>query len=169
MSTLRASLPTVSALGAGLVFGVGLALAGMTDPAKVQAFLDVTGGSRWDPSLALVMVGAIAVHAALGWLIRRRAAPLFVRRFALPTRTDLDPKLIGGAALFGVGWGMGGICPGPGLVDLGSGIVPALVFVIAMAAGMTLQRFLMPEKAAGPQPPQTTPQTTPTTTHGALS
>lgn len=165
MNTLRSALPTASALAAGLVFGLGLAVAGMTDPAKVQGFLDVSGA--WDPSLAFVMIGAIAVHAALGWLVRRRQAPLFVRRFALPTRSDLDPRLIGGAALFGVGWGLGGICPGPGLVDLGSGILPALVFVIAMALGMTLQRLTLPEKASGPSTPTTHTASTPT--QGAVS
>lgn len=162
MRTLRSALPTLSALGAGLVFGIGLAIAGMTDPAKVQDFLDVTGG--WDPSLAFVMIGAIAVHAALGWLIRRRSGPVFAPRFALPTRTDLDPKLLGGAALFGVGWGLGGICPGPGLVDLGSGLGAAFVFVIAMAIGMTLQRVTMPERTQGQQA-----ATVPTTSTPAAS
>jgi len=124
---------------AGLVFGVGLVVSGMTQPDKVRGFLDLTGA--WDPSHAFVMIGAIAVHFVLFRLVRRRPSPLFDTRFHLPTRGDLDPKLIGGAALFGVGWGLGGMCPGPGLVDLGSGLLPAAVFVVAMAGGMTLQRF----------------------------
>ncbi|MCC6619836.1 MAG: YeeE/YedE family protein [Deltaproteobacteria bacterium] len=127
----------------------------MTDPSKVQGFLDFAGGSRWDPSLAFVMAGAILVHVVMSRLIRRRKAPLFAARFALPTRTDLDPKLIVGAALFGVGWGIGGICPGPGLVDLGSGMGSALVFVVAMAAGMLLQKLTAREEAPNPQPTPT--------------
>jgi len=149
---VRRHFPTLVALAAGLVFGLGLALSGMTHPDKVQGFLDLAGGSRWDPSLAFVMIGAIAVHVALSRLIRRRDRPLFAPRFSLPTRTDLDPKLVAGAALFGVGWGLGGICPGPGLVDLGSGMTSALVFVVAMATGMVLQRLTSREASPSPSP-----------------
>ncbi len=134
---------TVLAWVTGLLFGIGLVIAGMTNPDKVQNFLDFTG--TWDPSLAFVMVGAIGVYASLYPLIRRRHAPIYEPRFTMPTRTDLDPKLIGGAAVFGVGWGLGGICPGPSLVDLGSGLLPAAVFVGAMALGMTLQKALARE------------------------
>lgn len=122
---------------AGLVFGVGLVLAGMVDPAKVIAFLDFFGA--WDPSLMFVMGGAIAVHFVLYRVITKRASPLFDARFDVPTRRDLDARLLGGAALFGVGWGLAGYCPGPGIVGLGSGSVPALVFVAAMTAGIYLQ------------------------------
>lgn len=115
----------------------------MTNPDKVQNFLDFTG--TWDPSLAFVMVGAIGVYASLYPLIRRRAAPIYEPRFTLPTRKDLDPKLVGGSAIFGVGWGLGGIRPGPGLVDLGSGLLPAAVFIGAMALGMTLQKAMARE------------------------
>jgi uncharacterized membrane protein YedE/YeeE len=142
-----------SALGAGALFGVGLGVAGMTSPAKVQAFLDFFG--EWDPSLALVMVGAIAVHA-LGRLVVRRSAPLFDTRFHLPTRNDLDRPLVLGAALFGLGWGLGGFCPGPGIVSLASGTLDALVFVGAMAAGMALHFRLThtapPAAAVAPVP-----------------
>lgn len=118
---------------AGLLFGAGLVLGGMTQPAKVIGFLDP--GGQWDPSLALVMVGAIAVHALAYRIVRGRAAPLFANAFSVPTRRDLDAPLLLGAALFGVGWGLGGYCPGPGLVSLGSGRLEPLAFVLAFLAG----------------------------------
>lgn len=127
----------LAALGAGLVFGIGLGLSGMTQPAKVVAFLDIFGS--WDPSLMFVMMGAILVHIALGRFIRRRDRPLLDARFHLPTATRVDTKLIAGAAVFGLGWGLGGFCPGPALVTLGSGAPSAFVFVAAMALGMALQ------------------------------
>jgi uncharacterized membrane protein YedE/YeeE len=118
---------------AGLIFGSGLIIGGMTQPEKVTAFLDF--GGAWDPSLAMVMGGALGTHALLSRLILRRPAPLLDRRFHLPTRRDLDRRLLAGAALFGLGWGIGGYCPGPGLTALAAG-GPALVFVGAMIAGM---------------------------------
>jgi uncharacterized protein len=130
--------PRIVTLLAGLLFGVGLVVAGMTDPAKVIAFLDVTG--RWDPSLALVMAGAIGVHAVLLRPIFRRRRPLFAGSFQLPTRTDIDAPLVLGAAVFGVGWGLGGVCPGPGLVDAASGSAYAVVFTAAMAVGALAER-----------------------------
>jgi uncharacterized membrane protein YedE/YeeE len=126
-----------SALGGGLVFGVGLGLSGMTQPAKVIAFLDIFGA--WDPSLMFVMMGAILVHFVLGRWIRRRETPLLAARFHLPTATRVDMPLLAGAAVFGLGWGLGGYCPGPAIVSLGSGAVPAFIFVGAMALGMGLQ------------------------------
>jgi len=125
---------TVHALGAGALFGVGLAVSGMTMPSKVMGFLDVLGA--WDPSLAFVMIGAIAVHAVAYRLITRRSSPLVDTRFHLPTRKDIDARLVLGAALFGVGWGLAGYCPGPGLVSAAGGAVPALVFVAGMTLGM---------------------------------
>lgn len=119
---------------AGVVFALGLAIAGMTDPLKVISFLDVTGA--WDPSLAFVMGGAILVYAPAFRLVTRRSAPLLGRRFHLPTRRDIDLRLVGGATLFGIGWGLGGFCPGPALVGamgLGTG---ALVFTGSMLLGM---------------------------------
>ena len=128
---------------AGLVFGIGLVLAGMTDPAKVIGFLDFLGD--WDGSLMFVMGGAIAVHFLLFRVITRRASPLFDARFHLPTRRDLDTRLVAGAALFGVGWGLAGFCPGPGIVSLGSGTSAALVFVATMTVGMWVQRLVVRE------------------------
>ena len=124
------------AVASGALFGLGLALAGMTRPDKVRAFLDFTGA--WDPSLAFVMGGAIAVHAVAWRLIARRASPVFAAGFALPTRRDLDVRLLLGAAVFGVGWGLGGYCPGPALASLVTGSVPVLAFVGAMLAGLVV-------------------------------
>ena len=124
---------------AGLVFAIGLGVGGMTQPAKVLAFLDVAG--RWDPSLALVMAGAIAVYAPVSHWALRRSAPLFASRFQVPARRDLDASLIGGAVLFGLGWGLAGYCPGPALVSLASGASGVVLFVAAMLAGMGLERL----------------------------
>ena len=121
---------------AGLVFAFGLALGGMTDPNKVIAFLDVAGD--WDPSLAFVMGGAILVYAPLYRLVVRRARPVFDARFHLPTRRDIEPRLVVGAARFGVGWGLGGFCPGPALVSMMSFTASALVFGGAMLAAMAV-------------------------------
>ncbi len=125
----------ISLLG-GLVFGLGLILAGMTDPAKVQAFLDLFGA--WDPSLALVMGGAIAVAAPLFFWIERRERSWDGHRLALPARSGVDARLVAGGLLFGVGWGLAGYCPGPALVALGEGRSDALLFVPAMLLGMAL-------------------------------
>ena len=127
-----------AALASGLVFGAGLALAGMTNPAKVLAFLDIAGA--WDPTLALVMGSALAVNAAAYALTRRRAKPLFAETFALPTRSDLDARLLGGAALFGIGWALVGLCPGPALASLARGESEVWVFAAAMAVGMLASR-----------------------------
>ncbi len=123
-------------LVAGLVFGLGLILAGMTDPAKVQSFLDVFG--RWDPSLALVMGGAIAVAAPLFFLIERRGRSWDGQRLNLPARSGIDARLVAGGVLFGIGWGLAGYCPGPVLVALGEGRSDALIFVPALLLGMAL-------------------------------
>lgn len=125
-----------AALLSGALFAVGLVVSGMVQPEKVIGFLDV--GGAWDPSLAWVMGAAVAVHAlAVAWS-RRRSSPLFAERFALPTRRDLDPPLIAGAALFGVGWGLGGLCPGPALIASVAAAPSAGVFVLAMISGMAL-------------------------------
>lgn len=136
----------LSALVAGAIFAVGLVLGGMTQPGKVIGFLDVAGS--WDPSLALVLGGALFVYAVLSRIFLRRPAPLFEHKFHVPSRRDIDRRLILGAALFGVGWGLGGYCPGPGLVSLTQGLLP-LVFVIAMVAGMYAQRWV--EKLRAPE------------------
>jgi uncharacterized membrane protein YedE/YeeE len=129
---------TLAAAICGIVFGAGLALSGMTNPAKVLGFLDVTG--HWDPTLALVMAGALAVSAAGFAVARSSARPWFAGTFSIPTRRDLDRELFLGAALFGVGWGLVGLCPGPALAGLwrASGEVP--LFVAAMVGGVLLHR-----------------------------
>lgn len=127
-------MPAVAAFAAGLVFGIGLIVAGMFNPAKVLAFLDLAG--RWDPTLAVVMVAGIPV-AALGFaLAGRRQASLFGGSLSLPTTRELDRPLILGALVFGVGWGLAGICPGPALLLLGTGRTQGVVFALAMLAGM---------------------------------
>ena len=118
----------------GGLFGAGLAISGMTRPAKVIGFLDVFGD--WDPSLAFVMMGAIAVHFVAYRLVRGRSAPLLGAKFAIPTRKDIDLRLLAGAAIFGIGWGIGGYCPGPGITSLATGAVSVLIFVLAMAVGI---------------------------------
>ena len=132
--------PAAAALAfvAGAVFAVGLVLAGMTQPTKVLAFLDV--GGAWDPTLAFVMGGAVLAHLAGLRLVAGRGAPLFADAFARPPRTDLDLRLLAGAAIFGVGWGLAGYCPGPALTSLGGGGTDALVFVGAATVGMLLER-----------------------------
>lgn len=130
--------PNLAAFGSGALFGLGLVLAGMTKPEKIVGFLDFTGA--WDPSLLFVMGGAVMVHFVLFRVIRRLPSPVFDTKFHVPTRRDLDPRLIAGAALFGVGWGLGGFCPGPGIVSLASGALAPIVFVLAMTGGMLIQR-----------------------------
>ena len=130
----------VAAFVAGLLFGLGLLLSGMADPAKVLGFLDLAGA--WDPSLALVMVGAIALAAVAFAGVRGRATSLLGDPLRLPTKRTIDRRLIVGALLFGAGWGLGGFCPGPALVALGMGVPHALVFVAAMLAGMGLFEWL---------------------------
>lgn len=129
------------ALLSGLVFGIGLILGGMSDPAKVLNFLDIFGA--WDPSLAFVMGGAIAVTApGFALLTRMRSTPFFDGKFRIPTRSDLDPKLLSGAAIFGVGWGLGGFCPGPALTALPMAATGTLIFVPFMLIGMWLARHV---------------------------
>jgi len=118
---------------AGVLFAAGLILAGMTQPAKIVGFLDFAG--NWDPSLAFVMLGAIGVHAISYRLIMKRSSPILAPKFLIPTRRDIDMPLVAGSILFGVGWGLGGFCPGPGLVATGSGSVHAGLFVVALVAG----------------------------------
>lgn len=135
---------TVSAFAAGLLFGLGLLVSGMSDPAKVLGFLDLSG--HWDPSLAFVMAGAVAVSALGTLAARRRGRPLLAPRLEIPTRRDLDLPLVAGAAIFGLGWGLAGLCPGPALTLLTVAPAQAATFVAAMIAGMLLVR-LVPEPA----------------------
>jgi uncharacterized protein len=127
------------ALAVGLIFGLGLILSGMSNPSKVLGFLDLAG--NWDPSLTLVMAGAIAVGAMAFRLVARRSASLLGDPVQLPTARQIDRRLIVGSALFGIGWGLAGICPGPALVLLGTGATKGLVFVLAMLAGMAVFEF----------------------------
>ena len=125
----------------GLLFGFGLLLSGMADPAKVQNFLDLFG--TWDPSLAFVMGGAIAVTMPGFWLVIRRNKPFFNDVFHLPSRTDLDARLITGAAIFGVGWGLGGFCPGPAVTALPLAAEGTLIFVVTMLTGMAASKYVL--------------------------
>jgi uncharacterized membrane protein YedE/YeeE len=124
----------ISALASGLLFGAGLVVSGMTQPQKVLGFLDPLG--RFDASLMFVMVGAIAVHLIAYRIRARRSAPLYSAKFLVPTRRDIDAKLLAGAFIFGAGWGLGGYCPGPGIVSLAGGGLSALAFVSAMLLGI---------------------------------
>ena len=124
------------ALLSGTLFGLGLAVSGMVNPAKVLGFLDIAGA--WDPTLALVMFGALAVTTPAFRYVLKRRQPWFAPGFALPTKTDLEPRLVFGAALFGVGWGLAGLCPGPAIAALVSGHGAVYAFVAAMLAGFLL-------------------------------
>jgi uncharacterized membrane protein YedE/YeeE len=131
---------TLAALVAGIVFGAGLALSDMVNPARVLGFLDVAG--IWDATLALVMAGAVAV-SAIGYVgARRLRAPPFGTRFFIPENRRLDGRLLGGAALFGIGWGLAGLCPGPAVAGLIYGMWQSWVFVAAMLTGMVLERVV---------------------------
>jgi uncharacterized membrane protein YedE/YeeE len=130
---------TIVALASGLLFGAGLAWSGMADPMRVQAFLDLFG--NWDPTLAFVMGGAM-LPMALAWIIKGKlSAPLAAPAFELPGTTKLDRPLAIGAILFGMGWGIAGLCPGPALADLAIAPMAVLPFVVAMFAGMFVQRL----------------------------
>lgn len=129
----------------GLIFSVGLVFGGMTQVHVVRGFLDFFG--QWNLALMGVMIGAIGVHSILYFLIRKRKTPLLDTHFHVPTRKDVDPRLLAGAALFGLGWGWAGICPGPGIVAAASGQTPFLIFIAAMIAGMGL--FKLIEKKLG--------------------
>jgi len=127
----------IAAFICGILFSIGLGISGMTQPQKVIGFLDVLG--EWDPSLVFVMGGAVISYLLLQLLIQRRfSKPMLGERFQIPSRKDLDRSLIFGALLFGMGWGLGGYCPGPAITSLGSGSVNAVLFVVAMAMGMLL-------------------------------
>ena len=143
-------MKTFAAFASGLVFGIGLVVSGMANPARVIGFLDVTG--RFDPTLAVVMVSGLAV-AAIGYaLAKRRTASYLGSAFDLPSSRTLDRRLIGGAVVFGIGWGLAGVCPGPAFVVLGAGRIEGVVFVVAMLAGMLA--FEVVERRRSPVPLQ---------------
>lgn len=126
---------------AGLLFGLGVAISGMTDPARVLGFLDLFGA--WDPTLMFVLGGAVITNFIGYRLVLRRAHPLFAGRFQLPTRRDLDARLIGGAALFGIGWGLSGYCPAPAIASASGLSLPLATMLVAMAAGWFMaQRWM---------------------------
>ena len=135
-----------SAIAAGMLFGVGLTLSGMSDPLKVLGFLDVSGD--WIPDLALVMGGALLLSAAATPWILKRPAPRFASQFHVPTIRSIDQRLAIGAMLFGVGWGLSGYCPGPAIVSLLYGYQSTMIFCLAMVAGMLLEAALRRSKIA---------------------
>lgn len=124
----------------GVIFALGLGISGMTQVQVVRGFLDVLGD--WNPALIGVMVGAILVHSIFFYFIKKRKSPLFDTKFYLPTRKDLDKRLLIGAAIFGLGWGWAGICPGPGIVAMTSGNQNIIIFVISLLAGMVLFKLV---------------------------
>jgi len=134
----------VSSLAAGFLFGLGLWVSGMANPKKVLGFLDITGD--WDASLMLVMAGAVAVTLICFRIVLKRTKPLIENKFEMPTRKDIDIPLVAGAAIFGLGWGTAGYCPGPALTALSTLSTDAIVFVVAMIAGGLLQRLLLAGK-----------------------
>jgi uncharacterized membrane protein YedE/YeeE len=136
----------IAALFAGALFGLGLAVSGMMNPAKVIGFLDFAG--RWDPTLAFVMGGALLVTIPAFRVILGRQRPILADGFALPASSDLDARLLGGSALFGVGWGLSGFCPGPAVAALVTGLAPVFAFVAAMMAGMVLYAWLFERREA---------------------
>lgn len=137
MSAARRLLPP---LASGLLFGAGLALGGMLDPRKVRGFLDIAGD--WDPSLAFVMGGAVIVMAVAWRVVAAMDRPLFAHQFSLPDRRDIDGPLVGGAMLFGIGWGIAGICPGPAVATLALAPVQIFPFIAAMVVGMLVARLV---------------------------
>lgn len=136
MSPLAIARITVALLS-GALFGYGLSLSGMVDPARVLGFLDIASG-RWDPSLMFVLGGAVCIAFIAVTIQRRLQRPVFDTQFHIPERTDIDARLISGSVLFGIGWGLAGFCPGPALSALTTGLTPVLLFIVAMIAGMLL-------------------------------
>jgi uncharacterized membrane protein YedE/YeeE len=131
----------------GLIFGFGLLISGMTDPVKVLGFLDVFG--RWDPTLGFVMFGALAVSIAGFAMTKKRGAPILALQVLLPTRKDIDADLVAGAILFGIGWGLIGLCPGPAIENLATLSWPVVLFVAAMILGMAVESVWQRSRRAG--------------------
>ncbi len=141
-STFHAAPRALVALVAGSIFGFGLSLSGMVDPARVIGFLDIASG-HWDPSLMFVLGGAVAVTMPGVLLQRRFSRPLLDRTFHVPAADRIDGRLLAGSAIFGVGWGLAGFCPGPAVAALSMGLAPVVLFVAAMVAGMMLHDRLI--------------------------
>ena len=129
------------AFAVGLIFGIGLLISGMTQPEKIFGFLDIFG--RWDPSLAFVMAGALIIAAVGFVLAERRGKSLLGNPLTLPQQSEIDPRLLGGALIFGVGWGLAGVCPAPAIVNLGFASAPAYILAGAMLAGMAIYGFTL--------------------------
>jgi uncharacterized membrane protein YedE/YeeE len=144
----------IAAFASGLVFAIGLGVSGMTLPTKVQGFLDIFGD--WDPSLAFVMGGAVIVYTIGFKLVTKRQKPLFAGGFSLPTRNDLTPRLTIGSAMFGVGWGLAGLCPGPAMVATSTLSLEIALFVAAMFAGFGLHNVLERQSSSSDEPSSTT-------------
>ena len=139
----------ITGLVAGIIFGIGLSISGMVNPAKVMGFLDFFG--QWDPSLAFVMGGAVGVYAIGYRLVTTKSSkPIYGETFQIPTRTDLDARLIAGAVLFGAGWGLAGYCPGPAITGLAFGFSQTFIFFAAMAVGVIVFKLTMGRKPAAP-------------------
>ena len=136
----------IAALICGLIFGAGLTISQMTETQKIQGFLDIFG--LWDPSLLVVMAAALVVTFVGYRLALRQTAPLFAARALWPTKRDIDVPLVGGAMLFGAGWGLIGFCPGPAIVDLATGMPAVILFVVAMAAGMIANNLMRRREGA---------------------
>ena len=137
----------IAGLSTGFIFGLGLCLSRMTDPAVVQGFLDLAGA--WDPTLVFVMAGGVAVTFVGYRFVLRRKQPLWAQKFSIPAGTTIDAPLIAGSAIFGIGWGLSGYCPGPAVVSLASGRRAIILFVVAMLAGMIAVRWMRMSRSAG--------------------
>ena len=157
------TLRVLAALLSGTVFGLGLAVSGMMNPAKVIGFLDIAGD--WNPTLAFVMGGALLVTIPAFRLILKRQRPVLASGFELPKKSTVDAPLVGGAALFGVGWGLVGFCPGPAVAALSTGLAPVFAFVAAMLVGMAVHKRIFEERPARGE--ATGRRGAPKPTHGA--
>ena len=138
----------VASLVCGFIFGLGLLISGMTQPSKVLGFLDIFG--TWDPSLAVVMAAALAVSGVGYWLVQQRPQPVLAPKFDIPTKTAIDTPLVAGSALFGIGWGLVGLCPGPALENLATLSPPLIVFCVAMVVGMVAHDQWYAKRPAAP-------------------
>ncbi len=149
-------MTNLASLLAGLLFGVGLTIARMTDPDVVLAFLDITGA--WNPALLFVMAGAAGTFGLFYFTTLRRARPILLPRFTLPTAEGIDRRLLAGTAVFGLGWGLAGVCPGPAVTSLASGSPSVLVFVVTMVAGIKLAEAVVPSHATSRKAGDPAPQ-----------